>query len=308
MRRKKIVTGTRGSRLALWQANEISRSLKSAHPSLDVEIEVIKTRGDKILDVALSKIGDKGLFTKEIESALLDGSIDIAVHSLKDLPTELPDGLAIGAVLPRGEVRDVLLTSDGSMRDDFFDNCVIATSSLRRRSQILNFKEHIKVIDIRGNVDSRIKKMESGYCDALLMAGAGIERLGYHSKIAAYMDPMIVTPAVSQGAVAVEIREDDEEIIEILDSVNDFATWQQVMAERAFLRTMEGGCQIPVACYSKVKNDSITLYGMVASLDGTNVLRDSEIACGENVAEKAVELAFRMLDNGGREILEDIRV
>lgn len=302
-----IKIGTRGSRLALWQAEEVQKKLQEAFPDLVSEIVVIKTTGDKILDVALSKIGDKGLFTKELEMELLDGSIDIAVHSLKDIPTQLPDGLMLGGVLERGEVRDVFLSGDGRLLSEFGKGDKVGTSSLRRRSQLLKHYPDISVVDIRGNVNSRIQKMQDGYCDGLVMAGAGILRLGLEDLISEYIEPSIVMPAVSQGAVAIEMREDDEYIYNIIDAINHTETWKVVMAERTFLRVMEGGCQVPVACYSVVNGHQIKLDAMVASLDGRTMIRDSFESDLEEASEKAVELALSMLEAGAEDILNSIR-
>ncbi|WP_372776735.1 hydroxymethylbilane synthase [Mangrovibacterium sp.] len=302
-----IKIGTRGSKLALWQASQVKTAISAAFPDLNVETVVIKTKGDIILDVSLSKIGDKGLFTKEIETALLNGEIDLAVHSLKDLPTELPEGLCLGGMLPRGEVRDVFISKDGRKLNEMTANDRIATSSLRRKAQVLAYNPKLNIVDIRGNVDTRLNKMNDGHCDALLMAGAGIIRLGYDKHITELLDPAIVLPAVSQGAVAIEIREDDEHIQRIIDAISDEKTWNTTMAERWLLRTLEGGCQVPVACYSELKNDQLTLTGLVASVDGTKLIR-KQISCSiEEASEKAIELAEAILADGGKEILDEIR-
>ncbi|ASB47698.1 hydroxymethylbilane synthase [Alkalitalea saponilacus] len=302
-----IKIGTRGSQLALWQAHEVQKQLQSAFPDIQTEIVVIKTKGDIILDVALSKIGDKGLFTKEIEQALLNGDIDLAVHSLKDMPTELPDNLILGGVLERGEVRDVFLSRDKRPLSTFTSKDKIATSSLRRQAQLLHYNPALNIVDIRGNVNSRIQKMSDGYCDALIMAGAGIQRLGLEHLITQYLEPETVMPAVSQGAVTIEIREGDEEIYPIIDAINHLPTWYQVMAERAFLRTMEGGCQVPVACFSEVADGNMKMRAMVASLDGRIIVKDVMETTLDEATEKAIEMAFSMLDAGAEKILESIR-
>lgn len=303
-----IKIGTRGSKLALWQAEQVKAVISAAFPDLIIETVIIKTKGDIILDVSLSKIGDKGLFTKEIETALINGEIDLAVHSLKDLPTELPEGLCIGGMLPRGEVRDVFISKDGRKLSEMTSNDRIATSSLRRKAQLLAYNPDLKIVDIRGNVDTRLKKMEEGHCDALLMAGAGIIRLGYDSYITELLDPTVVLPAVSQGAVAIEIRDEDERIQRIIDAIADEETWNTTMAERWLLRTLEGGCQVPVACYSEVKNDQLRLTGLVASIDGKQVIRKSVSCPIDEGSEKAIELAVSILEEGGKEILDQIRV
>ncbi|WP_163713161.1 hydroxymethylbilane synthase [Mangrovibacterium lignilyticum] len=302
-----IKIGTRGSKLALWQATQVKAAISAAFPDLIVETIIIKTKGDIILDVSLSKIGDKGLFTKEIETALLNGEIDLAVHSLKDLPTELPEGLCIGGMLPRGEVRDVFISKDGRKLDEMTPTDRIATSSLRRKAQLLAYNPNLNIVDIRGNVDTRLNKMNEDHCDALLMAGAGIIRLGYDKYITEFLDPKIVLPAVSQGAVAIEIREDDEHIQRIIDAISDENTWNTTMAERWLLRTLEGGCQVPVACYSEVEKDQLTLTGLVASVDGKQVIRKVVTCPMDQGSEKAIELAESIIAEGGKEILDQIR-
>ncbi|MFV0378611.1 MAG: hydroxymethylbilane synthase [Mangrovibacterium sp.] len=307
MSNKTIKIGTRGSKLALWQANTVKDALSAAFPQNSFEIVTIKTKGDIILDVSLSKIGDKGLFTKEIETALLNGEVDLAVHSLKDLPTELPEGLCLGGMLKRGEVRDVFISKDGRKLSEMTENDRIATSSLRRKAQLLAFNPKLTIVDIRGNVDTRLNKMNEGHCDALLMAGAGIIRLGYNNYITEFLDPKVVLPAVSQGAVAIEIREDDEYMQQIIDAIADENTWNTTMAERWLLRTLEGGCQIPVACYSELKNGHLTLTGLVASVDGTKLICKSVTCPVDEGSEKAIELAELILEDGGKEILDQIR-
>jgi len=307
MSNNKLKIGTRGSKLALWQADQVKTAVSAAFPDLIVEIEIIKTKGDIILDVSLSKIGDKGLFTKEIEAELINGNIDLAVHSLKDLPTELPEGLCIGGMLPRGEVRDVFISKDGRKLNEMTSGDRIATSSLRRKAQLLAYNPDLNIVDIRGNVDTRLRKMEEGHCDALLMAGAGIIRLGYSRYITELLDPAVVLPAVSQGAVAIEVREEDERVQRIVNAISDEETWTTTMAERWLLRTLEGGCQIPVACYSEIDQNQLTLTGLVSSIDGKKVIRKSLSCSVDEGSEKAIELAESILKEGGKEILDQIR-
>lgn len=302
-----IKIGTRGSKLALWQADQVKAALSAAFPDLTIETCIIKTKGDIILDVSLSKIGDKGLFTKEIEKALLDGEVDLAVHSLKDLPTELPEGLCLGGMLPRGEVRDVFISKDGRKLAEMTPQDRIATSSLRRKAQLLAANPDLTIVDIRGNVETRLRKMEEGHCDALIMAGAGILRLGYDKYITEFIAPELVLPAVSQGAVAIEIREDDERVQSIIDAISDDLTWETTLAERWLLRTLEGGCQVPVACYSEVDNGQLTLTGLVASVDGKQVIKKSVQCPMDEASEKAIELAEMIVADGGLKILSEIR-
>ncbi len=307
MSKKTIRIGTRGSKLALWQAETVKSELEKAHPSDNFELKIIKTKGDKILDVALSKIGDKGLFTKEIEQALYDNEIDLAVHSLKDLPTELPENLIIGGMLKRAEVRDVFISKDGRKLADFTAKDKIATSSLRRQSQVLHFNPELTIVDIRGNVETRLQKMKDGHCDGLIMAGAGILRLGYDEIITEFIDTDVMIPAVSQGAIAIEIREEDELVQSLLDVITDEMTRATTLAERSLLRTLEGGCQVPVGCYSEINGEQITLTAMVASLDGKKLIRKSVNSTLDEASEKAIELAQSILDDGGKEILDSIR-
>lgn len=304
---KTITIGTRGSKLALWQAERVKTDLVAAFPGLTVEKVIIKTKGDVILDVSLSGIGDKGLFTKEIENALISGKVDLAVHSLKDLPTELPDGLVIGGLLPRGEVRDVLLSKEGKKLSEMTGKDRIATSSLRRKAQLLHFNPRLNIIDIRGNVETRIQKMNDGYCNALIMAGAGIIRLGYQDLITEFLDPSLILPAVSQGAVAIETREDDEATKQVVDAITDEETWLITMAERAFLRTLDGGCQVPVGCYCEKHGKKLKITGILAGLDGKTLIRKSVNCLLDEASEKAIGLAQSMIDDGGRAILQQIR-
>ena len=304
---KIIKIGTRGSQLALYQAKRVKATLESVFPGLQVELEIIKTKGDKILDVALSKIGDKGLFTKEIENALLDKSVDLAVHSLKDLPTALPEGLKLGAVLERGEFRDALVSKNGKKLADLRAGDVVATSSLRRQAGLMKLNNQLIIKDIRGNVNSRLQKMEDGYCDAMIMAAAGLQRLGLEKYITEIIDPELIVPAVSQGAIAIEVRIDDPEIELLIDKINHAETWEAITAERAFLAHLQGGCQVPLGCYSKVENDILTMSGFVASVDGKQYISETisgELAKG---AEMGVLLGEKMLAKGAFAILNEIK-
>ena len=307
MAKNKINIGTRSSQLAMWQAEAVREALMESFPDTLVEIVPISTKGDAVLDVALSKIGDKGLFTKEIENALLDGAVDVAVHSLKDLPTLLPEGLRLGGVLPRGEVRDVLVSRDGRGLSELTSADKIGTSSLRRQAQLLHFNPELQVVDIRGNVNTRLRKMEEGHCDAMIMAGAGFIRLGLEERITEFLPVEVMLPAVSQGAVAMEIRDNDPEMAEIIAQITDSETLLTTTAERVFLKTIEGGCQVPVACYSELDGEKITLTGLVASVDGSRLLKESVTCSLEDANASAQELAQKLLSSGGREILGQIR-
>lgn len=305
--KKNIRIGTRGSQLALYQAKKGKATLEILFPGLQVELEIIKTKGDKILDVALSKIGDKGLFTKEIENALIDGSVDLAVHSLKDLPTALPEGLKLGAVLERGEFRDALVSKGGKKLSELGAGDVVATSSLRRQAGLMKMNNQIIIKDIRGNVNSRLQKMEDGYCDAMIMAAAGLQRLGLEKYITEIIDPELIVPAVSQGAIAIEIRLNDPEVEFLMEKINHTETWNAITAERAFLAHLQGGCQVPLGCFSKVENGILTMNGFVASVDGSQFINETisgEISKG---AELGVQMAEKMLAKGALEILNQIK-
>lgn len=305
---KKIIRiGTRGSQLALYQANKVKDTLELLFPDLQFELKIIKTKGDKILDVALSKIGDKGLFTKEIENELIAGTVDLAVHSLKDLPTVLPEGLKLGAVLERGEFRDALVSRNGKKLAELGEGDRVATSSLRRIAGLLKINNRLVIKDIRGNVNSRLKKMEEGYCDAMIMAAAGLQRLGLEKYITEIIDPEVIMPAVSQGAIAIETRLQDPEIDALMVKINHTETWNAITAERAFLARLEGGCQVPLGCFSKVENGKLTLSGFVASIDGKTYIGQQlsgEIAGG---AQIGIQLAENMLKKGAGEILDQIK-
>ena len=305
--KRTIRIGTRGSQLALYQAKRVKATLETIFPELQVELKIIKTKGDKILDVALSKIGDKGLFTKEIENELLDGTVDLAVHSLKDLPTLLPEGLKLGAVLERGEFRDALVSINGKKMADLKAGDVIATSSLRRIAGLLKLNDGIIIKDIRGNVNSRLQKMEDGFCDARIMAAAGLQRLGLDQYITEIIDPELLMPAVSQGAIAIETRLNDPEIDLLMVKLNHMETWNTITAERAFLAHLEGGCQVPLGCYSRYENGVLNMSGFVASVDGKQYIREDISADIQLGAEIGVQLAEKMLKKGAFEILNQIK-
>lgn len=303
----KLTIGTRGSKLALYQAYKTKSTLIETFPDLEVDIKIIQTKGDKILDVALSKIGDKGLFTKEIEVALLDRSVDIAVHSCKDLPTTLPDGLQLGAVLKRAEFRDAWVSRDGRKLEELTEKDVVATSSLRRQAALKKINPQVQIKDIRGNVNTRLQKMEEGYCDGMIMAAAGLQRLELDKYITDIFEADELMPAVAQGAIAIEIRENDQEVLDVLSKVNDETTWTAIQAERAFLRTLEGGCQVPLGCYSKLEGDQIKLAGFVASVDGKKRIEESIEGNISNPEECGKMLAKKMIDQGASSILNDIK-
>ena len=303
-----IRIGTRGSQLAIYQANVVKEALAEKFPHLNFQIVVIKTKGDKILDVPLSKIGDKGLFTKELEIAMFEDEIDMAVHSLKDLPTRFPEGVVLGAVLKRGEVRDAVISTSGRTLKDLTVSDIIATSSLRRKAQLLRINKDFNIVEIRGNVNTRIRKMEEGYCTVMVMAGAGLQRLGMDQYISEMIDTDLVIPACSQGAIAIEIKENDTAIADLLSAINDQPTLLATDAERAFLRTLEGGCQIPVGSFSQIAGDQFEITGFISSINGEEFIKETASGDLHQAVELSVQLAERLLRKGGREILKAIRL
>lgn len=299
--------GTRGSKLALWQSQTVAEELKSALPALEIEIKTIKTQGDKILDVALSRIGDKGLFTKEIENELLAGSIDLAVHSMKDLPGEMEPGLCIGAVLKREDPRDVLLSHKGYQFDKLPRGGVIGTSSLRRMAQVKARRPDLEIVALRGNVETRIKKMQEQDLDGIVLAWAGVSRLGLTEWVTDFLPEDLILPAVGQGAIAVQIRADDHSTRELLASINDPEAFAEVSAERSFLKTLQGGCQVPIGSRAIVSGSQIRIRGLICSLDGSRHYCQEINGPFEQGQKLAVELAEQLLAQGAGAILEEIR-
>lgn len=307
MTNRPIKIATRGSKLALYQSHKVKEELEKRFPGKAFEIQIIKTKGDKILDVALSKIGDKGLFTRELENSLLLHKADMAVHSLKDMPTELPEGLTLGGVLERGEVRDALVSIHGKKLVELDETDIVATSSLRRTAQLLHFNSKLRIVDIRGNVDTRLKKMAEGYCTAMIMACAGLQRLGYQDRISEILNPSIMAPAVSQGAIAIEIRENDPEIESLIREINHLPSFIGVKAERVFLSALEGGCQVPIGCFSESDGKSFKISGIVSNTDGSGMLKDSLEGEIMNAEKTALMLAQRFLEKGAQEMIRKIR-
>ncbi len=305
--KNRFVIGSRGSELALWQTHYVKETLEKRFPEINLEIKIIKTTGDKMLDVALAKIGDKGLFTRQIETALLNKEIDLAVHSLKDLQTVQPQGLMIGAISARETPNDVLISEKYASIDDLPEGAKVATGSLRRKSQLLNYRPDLQIFEIRGNVPTRLKKFAESDLDAMILAFAGVHRLNLDKHIAEIIPFEIILPAVGQGAMAVEIRENDSELKELIAVINDAETEICVTAERAFLRALEGGCQVPIGANAVLKDDKIQLEGMVGSLNGKLNLREKitgEKSEAENLGKK---LAQNLIEKGANEILEETR-
>jgi len=301
-----IRIGTRGSQLALWQANWVKEQLIRRHPVLMVEIHTIKTTGDKILDVPLAKVGGKGLFVKEIEEALLGNSIDLAVHSMKDVPTELPDGLGIVAVSKREDPRDAVLGRETTPILDLPRGAKIGTSSLRRQAQLLAARPDFSIEPLRGNINTRLRKLKEGRYDAIILAMAGVKRLGWEKEVTEVIEPDIMLPAIGQGALGIEARVEDKTTLERITFLNDEVTGSCVAAERAFLHRLEGGCQVPIAAHAVREGDEILLTGLVGSVDGKKVIRESDRAPASEAAGLGDTLALRILEAGGREILEEV--
>ncbi len=302
-----IKIGTRGSQLALWQANKVASLIEERYPGTTVELIKIKTTGDKILDSPLAKIGDKGLFVKEIETALLKGEVDMAVHSAKDMPTEIPAGLTLAAYLKRDDPSDALISADGRTLDKLREGAVIGTSSLRRRAQLLAYRPDLEFIDLRGNVETRLRKLKEENLDAILLSGAGLTRLGMGDKITERIPTSIVVPAVGQGLIVIETREDDGKILDFVAFMNDRDTAVCVMAERAFSDSIGGGCQVPMGALAVLEGETIRLKAVVASLDGDTLLRteiDGPVIDGEALGR---ELARQMKAMGAADILDEIR-
>jgi len=307
MKNNKVIIGTRGSKLALWQSQWVESALRQVHERLEIELHIIHTTGDKIVDTALSKIGDKGLFTKEIEQQLLSGSIDLAVHSLKDLPMSLPEDLCVGAVTSREDPGDVLISKNGLTLEQLPKGAVVLTGSLRRRAQLLNRRSDLQVRDVRGNVETRLRKLDEGNGSAIIMAAAGLKRLGLVERITQQLDPVDFLPACGQGALAIEIRSDDKRIAELIGPLNDADSRITTTAERTVLAELEGGCQIPIGAYARLQNGKLLLNAMISDLAGTKLLTAQAAGRAEDPEKLGREVARKLLDMGGSEILTQVR-
>ena len=310
MTRKRIVIGTRGSELALWQSHHVKSSLENLSPSLIVELRIIKTLGDKILDSPLSAIGDKSLFTKELDGALLDKTVDLAVHSLKDVPTLLPDGLTIAAVSKREDVHDVFVagpaTAVKSLRD-LPDGAKIATGSLRRKCQLLLFRRDLQIVDLRGNLNTRLKKLDASDWAGMILAKAGVNRLGWEHRVTETLSVELMLPAVGQGALAIQTRTEDTEVKELVRHLHHPETACAVAGERSLLRRLEGGCQVPIGTFGRLEEGVFRLDAMIGSLDGRRVIRDSISGDPKSAERLGMELADRLVAQGGKQILDEIR-
>lgn len=309
-----IVIATRGSQLALWQAHHIKDSLEKHHSGLQVELSVIKTKGDIILDVPLAKVGGKGLFVKEIEEALLEGKADLAVHSMKDVPMELPAGLVLGCIPEREVPTDSFLSVHFGSLKDLPQGSHVGTSSLRRQAQLLAMRPDLRISSLRGNVDTRLRKLLEGQYDAIILATSGLKRLGLTAPVMEILGPPTFLPAVGQGALGIECRSDRQDIIDLLSFMEHPATRICVEAERGFLAGLQGGCQVPIAGHAVMQPSAsgadasghFTLEGFVAYVDGTHVLRQHAQGCATQARQCGLALAQSMMDAGAQEILAQV--
>jgi len=299
---KSIRIGTRGSRLALAQTAWVKGKLEEKFPNARIETILIKTSGDRFLEVSVQSIGGKGIFTKEIEDALLGNEIDIAVHSMKDLPTELPAGLIVAAIPQREDPRDVLVSTGAKRLSDLSAGAKIGTGSLRRRAQLLYYRRDLIVMPIRGNVDTRLKKLDQGECDGLVMAAAGLKRIDREERIAEYISNDVCLGAAGQGALGLESRENDS-IRGQLSFLHDSATFAEVTAERSFLNRLGGGCHVPVGARGVAEGEKFRLLGVVANPDGSSLFRGETSGCVAHAEELGRELAERLLSQGAQQLL-----
>ena len=303
---KLIRIATRKSPLALWQAEEVSRQLKLLHPDINIELVKIKSKGDKILDAPLAKVGGKGLFVKELEQAMLDGDADIAVHSMKDVPMEFPTGLHLPVIMEREDPRDAFVSRQYQSLSDLPDNARIGTSSLRRQLQIREAMPHAKMLDLRGNVNSRLDKLDRGDFDAIILAAAGLIRLGFEDRITSRLEPEQSLPAIGQGAVGIECREGDQTMMDLIEALNHPYTNTRLLAERAMNHRLHGGCQVPIGGYATLEGDELYLRGLVGRPDGSEVVRGDIRGPASQAEQLGSSLADQLLARGAETILKDI--
>ncbi len=296
--------GTRGSALALTQANWVADRLRERYPAMNIAIVVIKTKGDIMQDVSLAKIGGKGVFVKEIEDALLRGDVDIAVHSMKDVPAELPEGLHIGTIPEREDPRDVLIAKDNKKMESLPRGARIGTGSLRRGMQVRNLLPDVQIVPLRGNLDTRIRKIEADGLDGVIVAAAGIRRMGWIQRVSQFIPVEVMLPAVGQGALGIETRTGDSSLVEMLAFLNHSATSMEVGAERSFLQRLGGGCQLPIAAYAQIRGKELTLRGLVGSLDGRALITDEVRGNPQAYRMLGMLLAERILARGGQALID----
>lgn len=305
MHPQKLRIGTRASQLALWQANWVKSELEKKYPGMEVTLTKIKTIGDKILDVPLAQVGGKGLFVKEIEEAMLRGEIDIAVHSMKDVPTDFPEGLGLYCITKREDPRDAVISRNVKFAD-LPKGARIGTSALRRQAQLLKVRPDLEMCIIRGNVETRIRKLNDDNLDAVILAAAGLKRLGFTEQVAEYLDIDLSIPAIGQGALGIECRLADPIITKTIDFFNHPDTAFAVRAERALLKRCEGGCQVPIAAHGTVDNGQLRLVGFIAAVDGSRSVRGEIIGLVEEYEQLGIKLADQLLADGGKKILEEV--
>jgi hydroxymethylbilane synthase len=304
--RKQIRIGTRASALALWQAEWVQSELEKEYPGLIVTLTKIKTTGDKILDVPLAKVGGKGLFVKEIEEAMLANEIDIAVHSMKDVPTFFPNGLHLSCITKREDARDALLSRNNVKFNALPRGAHIGTSSLRRQAQIMSIRPDFVIHQLRGNVGTRLQKLKEGKFDAIILAAAGVKRLGLEANVSEYLSHEISLPAIGQGALGIECRVDDHELNDMIAFFNHSDSRTCVTGERALLRRLEGGCQVPIACFGQVNDGKLKLIGLVGSVDGKRIIKDFIEGAPEKAEKLGVTLAEKLLYQGADVILREV--
>ncbi|MEW4983570.1 MAG: hydroxymethylbilane synthase [Cycloclasticus sp.] len=301
-----IRIATRKSPLALWQAEHVAKLLKASHPTLNIELVKMITQGDKILDTPLAKIGGKGLFVKELEQGMLNGDAEIAVHSMKDVPAQLPDGLEISAILSREDPRDAFVSNTYSTIDDLPQGAIVGTSSLRRQCQLLSMRPDLQIQSLRGNVNTRLQKLDNGEYDAIILAAAGLIRLGFESRIKTALAVDTMLCAIGQGAIGVECREDDVATKALIKCLHDDATATRVRAERAMNYTLEGGCQAPIAGHARINGDLLILDGLVAEPDGSVIITEQLEGPLEKAEEMGKTVANRLLAGGAKDILDKL--
>lgn len=302
--RSQLRIATRQSALALWQAEFVKTKLEHFHPHLSVELVPMTSRGDILLDVPLAKVGGKGLFVKELEQALLDGSADIAVHSMKDVPMEFPEGLGLAVICEREDPRDAFVSNQFKCLEDLPPGSVVGTSSLRRQSQLLAARPDLSIAFLRGNVNTRLAKLDQGDYQAIILAAAGLIRLGFHARIASYLSAEQSLPAAGQGAVGIECRSKDADILQLLAPLNHDKTAEQVLAERAVNRRLEGGCQVPIGCFAVHEGDQLWLRGLVAEPNGSEIIRAEIRGPAERAENLGSTLAEDLLARGAQRILQ----
>ena len=303
---KKIRIATRKSALALWQAEYVKAELERHHDGIDVELVPMSSRGDKILDVPLAKVGGKGLFVKELEQAMLEGRADIAVHSMKDVPMEFPEGLGLGVICEREDPRDAFVSNTYQSLDELPKGAVVGTSSLRRQSQVLAARPDLEIAFLRGNVNTRLAKLDAGEFDAIILAAAGLKRLKFDDRIASFLSPDLILPAGGQGAVGIEYRIDDAETASLIQALHHDDTAVRVKAERAMNKRLEGGCQVPIGCFAELDGDTLTLRGLVADPEGNEIISDVTTGQSADAERLGTALAETLLAAGAGRILDAV--